>query len=473
MAPKHPNASTPSQKLIGQATRNLKKIEKQILRFLKMKPEELGAHFRSNRFSSLCSLEFSPQKELFYGLEGRLCFLELAQVLLKYAPDLEGKTNIDNVVRALKSAYLEQFVRAGKELEQDLVKGMLDLALSDIKSKFKKYVHYLPCILFVSPSPDSFSLGPVKFIKMPLFLVSNVPHEWVAFGDGAKPWEQSTVEYYKGFPWVASVEVEPCDFDSSFKVAVYACDTALNAIRVCFGSENTEWVRLSTGTSDDLRTARIWSFEGGQLQCSERFRIKSPSGPPNWYEWLNEGDGGRIKLFLGHVIEYACALVEHSELSSRLIDSVNWFGDACKEPSPAASVVKFVTAIERLYFASNEAGVKSRFVSRVSKILSDFELSAVSVAQQNASRIYDVRSTMVHGGSTQRISEAILPTSEAEDIARGCIMCAEQLYAVIVDAFDPKSPEALEAAMRIYEKEGLQWCINKARNMQSRATGET
>lgn len=466
MAPKHPNASTPTEKLIGQATRNLKKIEKQILRFLKMTEKELIAHFRSNRFSSLCSLELSPQKELFYGLEGWRCFLELAQVLLKYAPDLEGKTNLDEVVKALKNAYLDQFVRARKELEQDLVKEMLDLASSNIKSKFKKYVHHLPCILFVSPSPDSFSFGPVKFTRMPMFLVSNIPHEWVAFEGGIKPWEQSTVEYYKGFPWVASVEVEPCDFDSSFKVAVYACDTALNAIRVFFGSEATKWLRLSTGTSDDLRTAKIWSYEGGQLQCSASFRIKSPPGPPNWYEWLNEENGGRIKLFLGHVIEYACALVEHSELSSRLIDSVNWFGDACKEPSPAASVVKFVTAIERLYFASTETGVKSRFVSRVSKILSDFELSAVGVAQQNASRIYDVRSTMVHGGSTQRINETILPQSEAEDIARGCIMCAEQLYRIIVDAFDPKSPEALEAAMKIYEKEGLQWCVDKARNMQ-------
>jgi hypothetical protein len=88
-------------------------------------------------------------------------------------------------------------------------------------------------------------------------------------------------------------------------------------------------VRLSTEASDDLRSAKIWSSPDGKLEYSRSSTFKSPYGPLNWYACLNEEDGGKIKFFLGHVINYACALVEQSELSGRLIDSVNWFGDAC------------------------------------------------------------------------------------------------------------------------------------------------
>lgn len=426
-----------------------------------MSHKELIAHFNSNRFSSFCSLR-TPTKEYFYGLEGRQLFFELAKTLIKYAPELQGKVNLDKVVNAVIGSYSKQFIVDGNPLKNESVKDMLELALQDIKSKFKKYTHYIPCVFFTHSNHDQFFLGPVKFIRTPTLLSNTIPLEWTAQDNDETLGQRSTIDYYKEYPWVACVEIESCDFDASFEFAVYACTTALNAIRVCFGSEATKLVRLSTEASDDLKSAKIWSSSDGHLEWSHSHQLKSPSGPSNWYEWLNEEDGGRIKSFFGHLIDYACTLTEHSELSSRLIDSVNSFGDACLEKSPAASIVKYVTAIERLYLASSEFGVKSRFVSRVSKVLNDFELSSSELAKQGASRIYELRSTLVHGSSSPRVGETHLQRAEAEELARGCILCAEQLYRVIFDAFDPKSTEELEVAMKKYEAEGLQWCIEKA-----------
>jgi len=70
-------------------------------------------------------------------------------------------------------------------------------------------------------------------------------------------------------------------------------------------------------------------------------------------------------------------------------------------------------------------------------------------------------SRLLNGWS--RVGETHLQKAEAEELARGCILCAEQLYRVIFDAFDPKSTEELEVAMKKYEAEALQWCIEKAR----------
>lgn len=460
MSNKHPNASSPSEKLVGQSVKIAKKIARQIVRFQKMSHKELFAHFNGNKFSSLCSLK-TPTAELFYGLDGSRFFLDLARVLILYAPELKQKINLDKVVVAVKKSYSIQFIVDGRPIENETIKDMFDFALEDIKSDFKKYTHYIPCVFFIHSSPDDFFLGPVRFVRSTALLSKTLPMEWHNHGD-ENTLEQRSIKYFKEYPWVACVEVESCDFDASFEVAVFTCTTALNAIRVCFGSEATKLVRLSTESSEELRSAKIWASSDGKFECSHSSTFKSPYGPLNWYEYLNEQDGGRIKSFFGDIIHQVCALDDFSELSGRLIDSVNWFGDACLERSPAASIVKYVTAIERLYMASKDFGVKERFISRVSKILSDFELSTSDIARQDALKVYDLRSTLVHGGTSPRAGEKILPTAKAEELARGCILCSEQLYRVIFDAFDPKSPAELEEAMKTYEAEGLKWCIDKA-----------
>ncbi|MGO0694409.1 hypothetical protein ACTORG_13065 [Pseudomonas guariconensis] len=467
MSNKHPNASSPSEKLLGPSVKIAKKIATQIMRFKKMSDKELLAHFNGNRFSSLCSLK-TPAVELFYGRDGSRFFLDLARILILYAPELKQKINLDKVVVAVKNSYSNQFIIDGKPIEKETIKDMFDSAIKDIKSGFKKCMHYIPCVLFIHPSPDDFSVGPVKFVRTSALLSQTFPMEWHSQGDDISL-EQRSLNYYKEYPWVACVEVESCDFDVSFEVAVFACTTALNAIRVCFGSDATKLIRLSTEASGELRSARVWASPDGKFECSHSSISKSPYGPLNWYEYLNEQDGGRIKSFLGDVIHQVCALDNFSELSGRLIDAVNWFGDACLERSPAASIVKYVTAIERLYMASKDFGVKERFINRVSKILSDFELSASDIARQDALKVYNLRSTLVHGGTSPRAGEEILPKAEAEQLARGCILCSEQLYRVIFNTFDPKTPAELEEAMKTYETEGLQWCIDKAEQRHRRA----
>lgn len=460
MTNKHPNASSTTDKLIGQSVKIAKKIATQIIRFRKMTSKELIAHFNGNRFSSFCSLKTSDA-EFFYGLEGRKLFLKLGEILVSYIPELKGKVDIDKIVAAIKKSYAHQFIIDGHLIDHTTVKAMLDSAVVEINLAFKKYTHHIPCIIFTHSSPDDFCLGPVRFTRTSAFLSSTLPEKWPGQVDDISL-KQRTINYYKEYPWIASVDVESCDLDASFQIAVYACTTAINAIRVCFGSEVTKMIRLSTEPSDELMSAKIWTSSDGGLECSHRSTFKFPTGPSNWYEFLNEQDGGRIKAFFGEIIHQACALVEYSELSGRIVDSVNWFGDACREKSTAASIVKYVTAIERLYMASADFGVKERFINRISKILSDFELSDLDNARRDALKVYNLRSTVVHGGISPRSGENMLPTEEAENLARGCILCAEQLYRIIFKVFNPRSAVDLENAMKTYEAKGVQWCIDKA-----------
>lgn len=136
MTNKHPNASSPTDKLVGQSVKIAKKVAIQIIRFRKMTSKELLAHFNGNRFSSFCSLK-TPDAEFFYGLEGRKLFLTLGEILVRYKPELKGKVDIDKAVTALKKSYAHQFITDGHPINSTTAKAMLDIAIAEINLAFK------------------------------------------------------------------------------------------------------------------------------------------------------------------------------------------------------------------------------------------------------------------------------------------------------------------------------------------------
>jgi hypothetical protein len=149
-------------------------------------------------------------------------------------------------------------------------------------------------------------------------------------------------------------------------------------------------------------------------------------------------------------------------MSNRLLDAVNWFGDAATERSPSASILKYVTAIERLYFGAFYKGFKKKFVSRILKVFTDFDVHCTDTVAEDLDAIYDMRSTLSHGAVSPKFSDSVWPASKAEEISRQCIFCALQLYAMFNEAYKPETPSELEDCFLVYETEGIEYVIGKA-----------
>ncbi|WP_146050148.1 HEPN domain-containing protein [Pseudomonas syringae] len=467
LSDRHPNAHSPEDKLVNRATRVATRIEAQIIRFLKMSPSEIMKHIGTSRYSAFCTIRTPERREILIGLIGEKGFDELSEIITLFCPRLTGKTSHGALKTVMKAAFYEYIIQAKRSIEPQSIKDMLERAVVIVEAGHRKYLHHIPCIFFVEESPDVFYVGPVKFTRMESF-VEGIGKELEPDDkeDGSEAvcndeYYRRSLDYYREYSWVASVSIEKSDFEVSFKNAVFICDTALNVARVIFGRDRTKLIRLSTSQSEGLRSARIWHVDDTDIKCSLSSRAVSPPGPSNWYEYLNSDEGLGIKHVLGSVIEYSRVFMPHSELSSRLLDALSWFGDACLERSPAAAVVKYVTCIERLYFGSHQNGIKKRFSSRVAKILADFDCVGSSKVIDLAHQIYDVRSTLVHGALSPRAGEVDWPLGGAEQLARDCIFCACQLYVLILDAFHPETPEEFEDALVSYEVNGIDWCIDK------------
>ena len=85
-------------------------------------------------------------------------------------------------------------------------------------------------------------------------------------------------------------------------------------------------------------------------------------------------------------------------LATRLTDAVGWFGDAVREESPAAQVVKAVTALEALVMTGEREEIAAEVSARAAALCFDPERdSTFEEVNEEMSHAYDMRSRLAHG----------------------------------------------------------------------------
>jgi hypothetical protein len=86
------------------------------------------------------------------------------------------------------------------------------------------------------------------------------------------------------------------------------------------------------------------------------------------------------------------------EIGTRLTDAVGWFGDAVREESPAAQIVKAVTALEALVMTGKSNTIASELSDRAAALCFDPERDKIFEEVNDAmSNAYDMRSRLAHG----------------------------------------------------------------------------
>ena len=123
-------------------------------------------------------------------------------------------------------------------------------------------------------------------------------------------------------------------------------------------------------------------------------------------------------------------LVNRQELplfADRFIDACGWYGDAAREPSPAAAAVKFVTAMERLLWTGETgSGITKRVSERLAALC--FSVHTWNFAQVEAAvrDAYDLRSALLHG----RISKS------DPDVGRRLQLCERYARELLLSWWD-------------------------------------
>src|SRR5205085_2396212 len=103
----------------------------------------------------------------------------------------------------------------------------------------------------------------------------------------------------------------------------------------------------------------------GQISVLDNeFQFSSSYGGPgsvgfkdDWLTMFDNPEGQLTLELLGIALEAAVDPQMERPLSDRFLDAAHWFGEAVRESSPAAKVIKYVTALERMFMTDERDNI--------------------------------------------------------------------------------------------------------------------
>ncbi len=135
-------------------------------------------------------------------------------------------------------------------LEASKTHGTLNKAFDDtyltaiqaVRAEQKEILYHFPCVFASAKTSAAFSIGPVMFTPAPIFESKLASMDPSKFKNDVR--NEDFLQYLRSFGWMVSVTVPACSSSISKTRAELASRTAINIVRVWFGSGYAERMRL-------------------------------------------------------------------------------------------------------------------------------------------------------------------------------------------------------------------------------------
>jgi hypothetical protein len=378
--------------------------------------------------------------------------------------DADGDAiDLEKLNRAIRAAFVEIFIVQGKPwTEQKWIDRMLSRAIRQVKSTHQTRTHYLPCVALSKGHPDEFAIGRVRFISKEKFFADYRDKiaedheasrkasrarldEGIAEGkyraedkkseQESKDLEQKIlqliIDYYDAFPWVAEVTVPACSSSISRMRAETTVQAALDVLKLFFGPRGGKDFRLGHHRGQRARTAHLTRDAAGVFHHSIWSGGEGAFAEEGWYEdlkkhlwWALEAAGSAIEAYL----EPRKVKSEHRD---RWLGALHWYGQAVSERQPAAQLVKYVAALERLTVLqeTGRQDVTDVVTRRTALLASECcQVTEVEKVRAQARKLYSQRSNLMHGRSSPLTKELLGVMHLAHRITRRAMFEALGLY---------------------------------------------
>jgi len=191
----------------------------------------------------------------------------------------------------------------------------------------------------------------------------------------------------------------------------------------------------------------------GKLDISLSYTPNDNVVGHNWLEMLKQ-DG---RLFDGacRALDLCAGFGEAPPLCLRFVESLSWYGDAVSESSPAAKIVKFVTAIEGMTGTGmeEERGVTKIVTQRAAILHSIFVAGGFEDSLHIINEIYECRSNLVHGSVSPFDDSIAQCVAKAEEATRFVLLSGVDYFVHL--GLEDVSLKTRELARRYLELEKM------------------
>ncbi|WFU31472.1 HEPN domain-containing protein [Bradyrhizobium brasilense] len=330
----------------------------------------------------------------------------LAEQAVKYS-DAAGTIEIAPVHKSLGKILVQRFLTERRPIDEQQAERALSSAVKEAKKARMNRTHYFPCRLMHSKEPPSFAIGPVTFYTPERFNELMAPHYETYLQRGGEDWKKESDErllasakhYYDGFTWVGEVNILNCDDGTSFDRARMAVTGAVNIVHILFGAYHTRRMDIGGPRLQTDRRAHMSLDPKHRLYISCSSAATSAVGfEDDWGKFLEGEDIAVLLRAANKALETVVNPTIKRTLGSRLLDSAAWFGDAVREESSAAQIIKAVTALERLVLTSEHEDIKKTVSQRSAAIRYDpTGTKSFEELERDLAEAYVMRSRLAHG----------------------------------------------------------------------------
>lgn len=343
---------------------------------------------------------------------------------------LSRQVDVLAVRRELGDILVRKFVKEKREIEISQVERALAEAGRVAARSCSTITHFLPCHLMIAQQPGSFEIGPVRFHSKANFrslLARQLRSERGREVRRNRRIIFDVVRYFKTFGWVAEVAIHQCDAKTSSPLAEQAVTAALNCLHLLFGAGHTRRMVVGGPAIDFDKRGGFSLSDGDSLTISAVYG----GGPgeiayeDDWFSIFDRSDFKEGLKLCGIALEAAADPRLTRPLSSRFLDAALWFGEAVREKSPAAKVVKYVTAIERMLMTDEKDDITTLVSERLAALCCRSAGNREQLRDE-ARRLYSLRSKLVHG--------SLSPNAEAvhEGVKLGAELTQNALLAALM-----------------------------------------
>jgi len=331
-----------------------------------------------------------------HGRKAQIALEDAAEVAL-HRSAFSGTVGFDHFMDVLRPAVVDAFIIKGQDVALPAVDRVFTKALNEAAKGRADSRHLIPCQLMFLPEPDSFQIGPVTFYNRNSFgpIGDELVREHRANGGELA---DRVLAYFSNFTWVADLTVLGCDRQVGRDRALQAAGAAVDFMHVLFGHHHSRnMVVGGPGLDADIR-AEMEVRDGKTLLSHSTGSTSAMGFGKGWSSMLGKLGPRTLVKAAGRAIEAITDPSKSRPLALRFIDAASWHGQAVRETSDAASIVKSVTALERLVTVQKGSSTTRIVTQRNAALAFDpvgQERFADVVSRMES--IYDLRSRLAHG----------------------------------------------------------------------------
>jgi Apea-like HEPN len=382
----------------------------------------------------------------------------------------------------LRKEFADRFLKQGHEVNKQNVEKMLSAVVKGIKAEHKALTHYIPCAALNVyyegwPQPTEkykeFDVGPVHFVWTEKFLAeqrqeikSNYPKGETWAAPGREEHDEQTMiwltDFYNNYNWVAIVSIPPCSEQVSRQRAVNTVQGALDVLKLLFGPEKSDRIRLGEARMPPEKTAQLTHDAGGAYHITASRRLSDDVGiTAEVFELILGGNDLHLHT-AGTTLDAYVDPQNERHLKRRYLDALSWYGEAVVEPLPSARIIRYVAAWERLTITQKEeVGLTDKVTKRIAILGHDVRAGDFASTLKKVKKIYDWRSRLMHGSSSP-FEKALIPVArEAGAITRHALYQSLQVFIPLAHKIDNPKEADLEAE---YERLEREWGVFTARS---------